>query len=86
MFYSIKSKLILLIILLLAFISAFIFLFFPGKFEEMQMEALKNNSYAVNKLISYSLSPALYFGDNENINEVILGARQNKNITYKEVY
>ncbi|HSP86852.1 MAG TPA: ATP-binding protein [Ignavibacteriaceae bacterium] len=82
MFYSIKSKLVLTLTFLIAIIAVSIYLYFPGRYEEMQMEALKDNSQSINRLISYSLSPALFFEDTDNLNEVISGAKQNKNITY----
>lgn len=82
MFYSIKSKLVLTLIFLNAIIAISIFLYFPGRYEQMQMEALLNNSRSINRLISYSLSPALFFEDTDNLNEVIYGAKQNKNIKY----
>jgi signal transduction histidine kinase/CheY-like chemotaxis protein len=82
MFYSIKSKLVLTLISLLAIIALSIFLYFPGKYEQMQMEALLNNSRSINMLISYSLRPALFFEDKDNLKEVVSGAKRNKNITY----
>ncbi len=82
MFYSIKSKLVLTLISLFAIIALSIFLYFPGKYEQMQMEALLNNSRSINMLLSYSLRPALFFEDEDNLKEVISGAKRNKNITY----
>lgn len=82
MFYSIKSKLVLTVILLFASISIFIFLYFPARYEQMQLEALSSNAISINSLIAYSLSPALYFEDHMGMTEVITGAEQNKKIVY----
>ena len=82
MHLTIKFKLILIISILIASISAFIFIYFPALYEKSEIKSTKEKAEIINKMIAYNLSPAIYFNDSYAVDEVVIGAKQNKDILY----
>jgi signal transduction histidine kinase len=81
-FKTIKGNLIFFITILLAFISLFIFFYFPSKFEALEVNSLRDKASVLNKMCAYAVSPALNFRDPDNIKEAAAGIIQNKDILY----
>ena len=81
-FKTIKGNLIFLITILLGVISLFIFFYFPSRFEQLESVSLSEKALVLNKMSSYSVSPALNFEDGDNIKEVASGIVQNREIMY----
>jgi len=79
---SIKTKLILLIILVIGAIATFVFIYFPYKFEKQEINAIRNKVNTLAGLSAQSVAPALYFDDKQALEEEITPLIKNPNIEY----
>lgn len=63
-------------------LTLFVFIYFPAKFDSQALSNTEALALNIANMSAYSISPALYFNDNENIAEVLNNASQNKDIDY----
>jgi signal transduction histidine kinase/CheY-like chemotaxis protein/HPt (histidine-containing phosphotransfer) domain-containing protein len=80
--FTVRTKLITLITLLIGGISLFIFIYFPSKLEEQAISSIEAKAQSIAVMTAFSISPALYFEDIESIKEVLEGAKQNHDLVY----
>ena len=72
---------------LLAAVCILIFLAAPAEYERNAIKAVAIRSQSIAEMTAYSLSPALFFNDQEEaINEVLLSAQQNEDLAYIIVF
>ncbi len=86
LFISLKIKLTIIISILVAAISLFVFFYFPHKFELERLESLKEKADAVAKIAAYGVSSGLYIEDKETSNEEIETLIQNEAIRYVVIW
>ncbi|MCK4591645.1 MAG: PAS domain S-box protein, partial [Candidatus Latescibacteria bacterium] len=79
---TIRTKLTAIFTLLIAVISVFIFIFFPARLKNQATEAVVAKAQTIAEMTAYSISPALFFEDIENIEKVFKSTRQNKDLVY----
>ena len=79
---TIRTKLTAIFTLLIGVISVFIFTFFPARLENQATEAVIAKAQTIAEMMAYSISPALFFEDSENIENVFKSAKQNKDLVY----
>ena len=79
---SIRTKLITLVILLTGSIAVFVYTYFPQKFEEQELKAIKNKVYTMAQLSSQSVASALFFDDYRALEEEAKPLVNNKHIKY----
>lgn len=81
-FHSIKSKLILLIALVIISIALFVFYFFPADFERQQIKTIENRVTSLAQIASYSVASAIAFYDYETTSEQITALIKSEDIEY----
>ncbi len=81
-FPTVRAKIAVAISLLLGLISLFMFTFFPARLEKQAVKAISDKAQSIAEMTAFSIGPALYFEDTENIEEVIKSARQNEDLAY----
>lgn len=81
-FPTVRAKIAVAISLLLGLISLFMFTFFPARLEKQAVKAISDKAQSIAEMTAFSIGPALYFEDTENIDEVIKSARQNEDLAY----
>jgi len=79
---SIRGKLFIELTLLILVVSLFIYFYLPINLKARALEASLEKTASISELVAYSISPALNFNDLPSIEEVFLGARQNKDLIY----
>jgi len=85
-FISLKIKLTIIISILVAAISLFVFFYFPHKFELERLESLKEKADAVAKIAAYGVSSGLYIEDQKTSNEEVETLIKNEAIRYVVVW
>ena len=83
---TIRTKLGVLITLLMGLISLFIFFFFPARQEAQAIQATAEKAQSIVEMTAFIIGPALFFEDTETIEEAFAGARQNEDLTYIVVF
>jgi uncharacterized membrane protein affecting hemolysin expression len=81
-FTAIRTKLAVVITLLIGVISVFIFIYFPSELEEQAIKAIAAKAQSIIEMTAFSVGPALFFEDIQSIEEALAGARQNKDLVY----
>jgi len=84
--HSIKTKLTFLITMVITAISLFVYFYFPSKFEERQLSALKDKVNTLAGIASYSVGSAIYFEDKDAAFEQVLPLLKSKNIQYLVIH
>lgn len=79
---TIRSRLALIITMIIAVIAIFIFIYFPANLKNQTIEALSNKANSIASITAYSIAPGLVFGDDEAIEEVIKSAITNKDLLF----
>jgi len=79
---SIRGKLFIALTLLVFSIALAIYLYFPGRLKASALDASLEKITNLAEMIAYSVSPALDFEDNVEIEEVFRNSRQNKDLRY----
>jgi len=82
----IKTKLGVLVSLLIGGISIFIFFYFPSRLGEQALQSIEAKAQTILMMTAFSVSPALDFEDLKNIEEVLESAKQNKDLVYFLVF
>jgi two-component system, cell cycle sensor histidine kinase and response regulator CckA len=78
----IRSKLVLMIALLIGGISVFISIYFPGRQEMQELRALSAKARSIADMTAFTVAPALQFRDRRTLGESFDAARQNRGLVY----
>ncbi|MCP5064162.1 MAG: HAMP domain-containing histidine kinase [Ignavibacteriae bacterium] len=81
-FHSIKSKLILLIAIVISLISVFVYIYFPQSFEFEQIKAIESRVISLANIASYSVGTAILFDDKEATQDQINSLLKSEGIEY----
>lgn len=81
-FSMIRTKIAAVLSLLIGLISLFIFISFPARLEKQATKAIAAKAQSIVEMIAFSISPALFFADDESMDEILKGARRNKDLVY----
>lgn len=79
---NIRTKLFIVISILIAVISLFVYLYFPRKYEIQATEAIAAKANSITQMTAFGLSAALFFTDITIIEEVFETTKQNKDLVY----
>ena len=79
---TVRTRLVLLTGLLLGGISAFIYLYFPGRTEERLLRTLAAEARDISRIAAFSAAPALYFSDPTTGLELLKGADATTDVAY----
>jgi signal transduction histidine kinase/ActR/RegA family two-component response regulator len=79
---TVRSKLVLLTAVLLGGISAFIYLYFPGRAEERILRTVAAEARDISRVAAFSVAPALVFGDPTAGLELLKGADATTDVAY----
>lgn len=79
---SIRTKLGIIIMLLIGGISLFVFVYFPARLKQQAGRAITTKARSIASMTAFSISPALLFEDSESMEDALEGAKQNKDLVY----
>jgi PAS domain S-box-containing protein len=79
---TIRTKLALIISLLIAAIAIFIFLYFPANLKDQAIAAVSDKANSIAEITAYSIAPGLVFNDSTAIREVINSAITNEDLLF----
>jgi signal transduction histidine kinase/CheY-like chemotaxis protein len=79
---TVRAKLVLLTGLLLGSISAFIYLYLPGRAEERILRTVVAEARDISRIAAFSVAPALFFGDPAAGLELLKGADATTDVAY----
>ncbi|NUM79319.1 response regulator [bacterium] len=79
---TIRTKLSLLVTLIIGVISVFIFVFFPTRLEDQAIRSIKAKAQSIGEMVAFSLSGAIQTADTSVIYSTIQVARQNEDLVY----
>ncbi len=82
MFSTLRAKLITLYSLIIGAISLFVNFYFPSQLEKQSLKAIEEKAHSIAIMVSYGVSPALYFNDSESAAEALRAARQNNDLLF----
>jgi two-component system, cell cycle sensor histidine kinase and response regulator CckA len=77
-----RTRLVTLVALLLAVISAVILVVLPARARQASLRALRAETDAIARMTSYTVAPALLFNDARSAREAIAGARRARRLSY----
>jgi PAS domain S-box-containing protein len=80
--YSLKTKLIILITIIITSISLFVFIYFPQKFHETQLKAIDSKVNTIAQIATISVGSALFFNDLDALEEEISSLLKVDNVEY----
>ncbi len=84
--FPIRLKLIIIFTLLVALISAFIYMYFPRKLERQAIALLADKAQSITRLAAFNVSPALVFEDKHDLGQILESFKQDKEIVYIVVH
>ena len=79
---AIRIKLTIAITLLIAAISVFTFLYYPGKLRREAYNSTFAKADSIARMTAFSVAPAILFNDRANMEEAVLRARRNPDLVY----
>jgi len=79
---TIRTRLVLLISVLIAGISIFIYLYFPAALQRQELKNYTKSAVSIAEMTAYSVAPALFFNDTSSVVEVINSVRQNPDLSF----
>jgi signal transduction histidine kinase len=79
---GIRAKLTLMTSVLIAAISLFIFVYFPGEFEERAMDATAEKARTVAEMTAFGAEPMLVFGDPLTAQDLFAGPAADEDLAY----
>jgi PAS domain S-box-containing protein len=82
---SIRLKLAIVITLLIGLISVFIFLYFPERLEQKQLETIEAKAKSISDMAAFSIGSALQCQDTQSIKEAFAATKQNRSLVYLAV-
>ncbi len=80
--FSVRTKLAVVISVLIALISGFIFWYFPARFERQAIAAIADKAGSIAAMMAYNISPALVFDDHPTVCNAVVNAKQNSDLAY----
>lgn len=83
---SIRTKLALAVIALLAGAAAFTYAYVPSTVRRLSARALDNKARSIAAMTAYSLAPALVFNDRREVEELMAAAGQDSDVVAVRVY
>lgn len=83
---SIQTKLALFITFIIGLISVFVYLYFPSKFEEEQLNAIWDKANTIAEITAVSIRSGVYKGDTKIIENEIKRIAQTENIKFIVLY
>ena len=83
--FTIRTKLAVLITLLIAGISLFIFVYFPFRLENQAVKGIVHEAESITEMTAFHVGPGLFFEDLEAIEEAFKGAQKNRDLIYMVV-
>jgi two-component sensor histidine kinase/HAMP domain-containing protein len=79
---TIRTKFIIIFTLMLGLISAFIYVYFPRKFEKQAIKSIADKAQSITDMTAFNVSPTLLFEDKRDMAEILDGVKQNKDLAY----
>ncbi len=79
---KLRTKIGVALTMLLAFISCFIYLYFPFRLEQIALQKLTDSFKITSSMTAFSISPSLYFNDSFGANEPMDAAKLNSDLVY----
>lgn len=79
---SIQGKLVVTYSMIIAVISAFIFVYFPYRLEEASIQSLQEKALSISHMAAFSIAAALYFEDANAMQETMESAKQTRELAY----
>lgn len=79
---SLRTRLLLLISAMIAFVSISVYLYLPHRFQAQAMQVVDHTTNGLVQMVGYSLLPAVYFEDTEGIEEILSSTARNKDVKY----
>lgn len=80
--FTIRAKLVVIFTLGVAFISSFIYIYFPIKLEKQAFRFAAQKAQSISDMTAFSISSPLFFGDKTDISEVFDSVEQDEDIVY----
>lgn len=80
--FTIRTKFILIFTILLGLICVFIYSYFPLRLEKQAIQAIADKARIINDMTAFNVSSALLFEDKKNMEEILEGVNQNKDLAY----
>jgi diguanylate cyclase (GGDEF)-like protein/PAS domain S-box-containing protein len=80
--YTIRTKLVGVIALLIAAISFFILFYVPAGLENQAIRAIATKAQNIAEITAFRVRPGLYQKDRQNVEEALTGAYQNQDVLY----
>lgn len=80
--YSIRTKLAVVTSLIIALISLFIYWFFPARLEQQALAALGEKAITIATMMAYNIGPAIQADDRPVVCDIVLSAKQNRDLDY----
>jgi signal transduction histidine kinase/CheY-like chemotaxis protein len=78
----IRTRLMLLVSLLLVAIASFIYWFFPAQIERQALRMLESKARAIGAISAFSVSPGLVFDDPKAVGDALAGAERNPDLLF----
>jgi len=79
---TVRTKLIIAVSALIAVISVFIFIYCPRKLEKHLLDSMTVKADQISRMIAYGATPALYFDDQDAVEDIFGAARLNEDLEY----
>ncbi len=80
--FTIRAKLVISFTFGVAFISTFIYFYFPIKLEKQAFRFAAQKAQSISNMTAFSISSPLFFGDKTDIGEVFDSVEQDEDIVY----
>ena len=78
----IRTKLVLMVAVLMGGISAFIVMYFPSRQEKQEILSLAAKAQSISDMTAFAAAPALVFHDHRTLEDSFDAARQNPDLAY----
>lgn len=82
---TIRTRLTILISVLIAAISIFIYLYVPAVIQKQELKSYAKSANSIAEMTAYSIAPALFFADFSSVTEVLNSVRQNPDLDFVSV-
>jgi len=80
--FTIRTKFILIFTVLVAFICAFIYTYFPLKLEKQAIRSIADKARSINDMTAFNVSSTLLFEDKNDMQEILDGVKQTQDLAY----
>lgn len=82
---AVRTKLVLLISVLIGCIALFISVYFPARMETQARAGLRSRAESIARMTAFGISSGLFFEDRQAVEEALQGARRNPELVYAAV-